>query len=171
MADLVTHLSTVLLPGSLVSHRAVAGVAIGVVLPDALGRVVPMALELAQSAGVGIPDPLVWSFGALHAPAGILLTNATLAQAFVRDQRLEAFLALTLGGALHVLVDLLQFHYGRGYPLLAPFSWQEYEIGIIGSELTVDFALPLLGLTLLFWGIRGAIAWSRRPATPSEDAA
>ncbi len=172
MADLVTHVCSVMLPGAFVPHRAVGTVAIGVALPDVFGRVVPLGLELAQTRGLGIPDPLVWAFGAFHTPAGLLLTNAVLSQSFVRGQRTEAFVALTIGGTLHLLVDVLQFHHGRGYPLLAPFSWETFELGLIGSEATVDLALPLLGLTAFVWAIRGAIAWSRKPPEPpSEDAA
>ena len=162
MADLVTHLCSVLIPGTLVPHRAVGLVAVGSVLPDALGRVVPMALEVTQGLGAPVPDPLIWAFGAFHSPAGLLLTSGLFAQSFLRGQRIEAFTALTLGCAAHLLVDVLQFHHGRGYPLLAPFSWETWELGLIGSEATVDLALPLLGVTAVLWAIRGALWWSRR---------
>jgi len=162
VADLVTHLCTVLLPGALIPHRATGLAAIGVVLPDALGRVVPMALELAQQAGTGIPDEFVWAFGAFHSPVGILLANATLSQSFQRGLRNEAFVALTLGGALHLLLDVTQFHHGHGYPLLAPVSWQTFELGILSSEATVALALPLLGVTALAWAVRGYLSSRRR---------
>jgi len=162
VADLVTHLCSVLLPGALIPHRAVGLAAIGVVLPDALGRALPMTLELGQHVGVTIPDPLVWAFGAFHSPAGLLLTCAALSQSFVRGQRNEAFVALTGGATLHMVVDVLQYHHGRGYALLAPFSWQTFELGLIGSEATVPLALPLLGATALAWAVRGLLAWRRR---------
>ncbi|MEO0602822.1 MAG: hypothetical protein AAF211_15370 [Myxococcota bacterium] len=163
MADLVTHLCSVLLPGAIVPHRALGAAAIGVVLPDALGQAPPIALGLLQEAtGLSIPEPLLWSFGAFHAPVGILLTTAMLSQSFVRGQRTEAFVAMTAGAAMHLLVDLLQFHHGRGYALLAPFSWETFELGLIGSESTVDLALPILGVTAAAWVVRGGLWWLRR---------
>ncbi|MEN0064276.1 MAG: hypothetical protein AAGA48_19150 [Myxococcota bacterium] len=170
MADLVTHVCAVLLPGVLVRSRALGLVAVGTVLPDALGRAVPMALEIAQDNGVGIPDPVIWSFGAFHSPAGLLLASASLSQSFVKGQRTEAFIALTIGAAVHVLIDLLQYHHGRGYPLLAPFSWETYEIGVIGSEVTVDLALPLLAVTAALWAIRlGIRFWRQRNRSESTS--
>lgn len=167
MADLVTHLCTVLLPGALVPYRAVGLVALGTVVPDAFGRVVPMALELGQGAGLPIPDPFVWSFGLFHSPVGATLLCGAFALSFVREHRHEAFAALTLGAQIHLFIDVLQFHHGRGYPLLAPFSWETYELGVIGSEATVDLALPLLGATAVAWLLRTAIRWraARRPSS------
>lgn len=167
MADLVTHLCSVLLPAAFVRHRAIGLVAIGSVMPDAFGRVVPMALELGQGVGLPIPDPVVASFGALHAPVGLVVLSGLLAQAFAAGERTTAFRALILGALAHLLLDVLQFHHGRGYPLLAPFSWETYELGVIGSEATVDVALPLLAITALAWTVRTRLRW-RGPAPPES---
>jgi hypothetical protein len=121
------------------------------VLPDALGRAVPLALERAYAAGVPLPEPLLWPWSSLHEPAGWLLVGALLALAFVPRDRGRVLAALWTGGALHTAVDVLQGHHGEGYLLLAPFTDRSYELGWIGSEATVPYALPLAALAVVAW--------------------
>ncbi len=146
MADLVTHACSALLPGAFVRSRLVPVVTVGAVLPDALGRAVPLALERLP-----VPEPLIWPWGALHEPAGWLLVSGGLALAFVEGQRRRVLLALWLGCLLHTALDLTQSHHGEGYAVLAPITLARFELGWMGSEATVPFALPLLGLTAAAW--------------------
>lgn len=154
MADLVTHLCTALLPASLAPRRWMLPLSVGVVLPDALGRAVPLGLELVRSFGVPLSDRLIWPWTALHAPLGITLVAALVALCFVPRDRRTVLLGLWAGGALHIGLDVLQDHHGHGYALLAPLSWRTFELGWIGSESTVPWALPLLAVTALAWGAR-----------------
>ncbi|HHO51110.1 MAG TPA: hypothetical protein ENK18_09635 [Deltaproteobacteria bacterium] len=162
MADLVTHLCSALLPGAFLRSAWVPLIGVGTVLPDALGRAVPLALERIQLAGAPLPDEVIWSWGALHGPSGMLLVGPLIALAFVRGQRGPALQALWLGVVLHLSLDVLQFHHGQGYPLLAPLSWATFELGWIGSEATVPLALPLLGITAAAWLPRGLQRWAGR---------
>ncbi|MCB9689459.1 MAG: hypothetical protein H6735_30760 [Alphaproteobacteria bacterium] len=150
MADLVTHACTALLPGAAFRSRAVGVVALGAVLPDLCGRVIPLGLELLGRA-VPLPEWVTWPWTALHEPLGWSLTAGLLASSFVEGQRARAFRLLALGCTLHTLVDLLQDHHGEGYLLLAPLSVSRFELGWIGSEATVPWALPLLAATALAW--------------------
>lgn len=162
MADLVTHLCSALLPGAFVRSPWVPLIGVGTVLPDALGRAVPLFLERVQLAGIALPDELIWPWGALHGPSGMLLTAPLLALAFVRSQQGPALASLWLGAALHLGLDVLQFHHGQGYPLLAPVSWATFELGWISSEATVPLAWPLLSVTAAAWLPRGLARWAGR---------
>lgn len=164
MADLVTHACTALLPGAFVRSRWTPVVTLGTVLPDALGRAVPIGLERAMSAGAPLPDVALVPWTALHTPLGCVLLSALLATGFLEPQRRTALGALLVGCALHFALDLAQDHAGEGYVLFAPFSVAQFELGWIGSEATVEIALPLLVVTALAWSPR-ALAWVRRQTT------
>ncbi len=158
MADLVTHASVVLLPGAFVRSRSLPLLLIGTVLPDGLGRALPLALEQLLHRGWPIPEALLWPLSALHSPLGVAMWAAVGALLFVREERRLALTALLAGAALHLAVDVLQDHHGQGYALLAPLSWTTFELGWIGSEATVPWALPLLAASAAAWGARLAAA-------------
>lgn len=151
MADLVTHVCSVLLPGAAFRTRRVGVVALGATLPDLAGRVVPLGLDLLGSHGLPLPEWALWPWSALHEPLGWGLTCGLLALGFVEGGRREAFGLLVAGCALHTLVDVTQDHHGEGYLLLAPLTTRRFELAWIGSEATVPWALPLLAATILAW--------------------
>lgn len=164
MADLITHLASALIPGvGLRADRAVL-LALGSALPDIGGRVPGLVAEAVELAGGHIPEVLYAPFGILHQPVGAGLAAVLLA--FVLHPRdRSAGAALLVGGvALHLAVDVLQYHHGRGYFLLAPFHFGRFELGWIGAEATVPLAPWLALATLSVWGIRWALAWRRREA-------
>jgi hypothetical protein len=151
VADLVTHLCSALLPGAFLRGRLLPLVAVGTALPDLFGRAVPLALEAAAGAGAPVPPSLLWPWTALHEPFGWMAVGVALGAAFVEDDRRAAILALWSGCALHTLLDVLQHHHGAGYLLLAPLSAARFELGWIGSEVTVPLALPLAAVTVAAW--------------------
>lgn len=151
MADLVTHMATALLTKAALGTRHTPTLLLGVVLPDLAGRV-PVVLGLAAvNAGLPVPDVLVYGWGVLHLPFGMVPLCFLLAQAFAN--RRAAFGNLLAGCLLHLALDLLQFHTGSGYPLLFPFSTWHGELGWIGTEATIPWSLPLtlLGLGVWWW--------------------
>jgi hypothetical protein len=154
VADLVTHVCVVLLPGALVRSPLVAAVAVGTVIPDVCGRAVPLALDAVRRAGGPVPESVIWPWAALHEPLGWSLVCVLIAMSFVEHQRWPVLRALWLGGAVHTALDLLQDHHGQGYLLLAPWSLHTFELGWIGSEATVGFAVPLAVLTACAWLLR-----------------
>lgn len=167
MADLVTHLCTVLLPAGVLGYRRVGPAAVGVALPDLLARVVPLGLVELVKAGAPIPEAAVAGWSVLHEPIPLGLAGFVLAGAVVQRERREAAVGLAIGAALHILVDLLQDHHGRGYFLFAPFSIGRWELGLIGSEATVGVAPWLAAATASVWAARIAVERARRGADPA----
>ncbi len=155
MADLVTHLATVLLPAALLRRPRGTGLAaVGVVLPDAASRVPSLLLETLNARAMALPEWMFWPWGVLHEPIGALLLCAVVAGRFVPKDRLRAMFALGLGTCAHTALDLIQDHHGQGYYLFAPISMFRFEFGWIGSEASVWGALPLAALTALVWWLR-----------------
>lgn len=159
MADLVTHLAAVLLPGALVRSRLVSIAAIGAILPDVLGRAVPLGLERVCAAGAPIPGVVLWSWSALHEPFGWLCTVGAIGALFVDHERRRVVGALALGCASHTALDVMQDHHGEGYLLLAPFSARDFELGWFGSEATVAYAWPIAAVTVVAW-LPALIEWA-----------
>jgi hypothetical protein len=139
---------------------------VGTVLPDALGRAVPLGLEQLWLAGVPVPMAMLWPWSALHEPVGWALAATVAGCAFVREHRVRATLALMAGAALHTALDVLQDHHGEGYLLLAPFTDRDFELGWIGSEATVGIALPLAAVTAAAWLPAGVEALFGVPRWP-----
>lgn len=154
MADLITHGALALLwkAGSRGPH--VPSFVAGNLLPDLLSRLPSLALNRLQDRWRWIPDELIYLWGPLHMPAGMLLSGALLAFLFPAEARGGIARALLAGMAMHLGVDLLQYHFGVGYALLFPFSRKTWEIGVLGSEDTV-FAAPVLA-------VLAAMAWRWR---------
>ncbi|NCG22021.1 MAG: hypothetical protein GWP91_23650 [Rhodobacterales bacterium] len=154
MADLITHMASVLLPASLIGGRYVPAVTFGVVLPDLAARMPGEVLEQLDIAGISVPDVLIMGWSILHMPIPYALMCTAIAMGFAARDRRGVWLSLLMGGAIHFAVDILQDHHGLGYLLLYPFSEGRFELGLIHSEATVSFA-PWLGLlTVICWAIR-----------------
>lgn len=154
MADLITHTCAAVLCKALPGRPHAAIFVAGTCAPDLFGRVPAMGLTVLRWKLPWIPEWLVYVWGPLHMPVGILLASYALAFLFPEAQRRVAFTNLLGGGLLHIAVDLLQSHFGVGYLLLFPFSLWDFELGWIGSEDTVLIVPFLLPLTL-------AVGWWR----------
>lgn len=155
MADLVTHTCVAVLAKVIPGRPNVATFVLGTCLPDLLSRVPSMGLTWLRWSLPAIPEWLIYVWGPLHMPVGIVLASFLGAFAFPEAGRRVVFLNLLGGGALHLLVDMLQRHLGVGYLLLFPFSWWDYEFGVIGSEDTVRIVPILLPVTV------AAVYWRR----------
>lgn len=154
MADLVTHLATVLLPAAFVRHRAISIVALGVVLPDLASRVPGEALEKLHELGAPVPSWAVMPWGVTHEPIPLLLVCVLVTLLFRERDRGVVLGALVLGCAAHLGLDLLQDHHGHGYHLLFPLHWGDWELGWLHSEATVAWAPWLASITGVAWAIR-----------------
>lgn len=152
MADLITHAATALLWRAWRPGPHLPAFVAGSLLPDLLARVPAIGLtRLHDRMGVPVPELLINLWLPLHLPAGMLLSSYVLAQLFEEGARKGIFRALLAGQALHLLVDLLQYHTTGGYMLLYPLSTWSFELGILGSEDTVYLAPPLAALTAVVW--------------------
>lgn len=159
MADLVTHVGTALLFKGATRGRHMPIFVLGTVVPDVCGRVVGMGLSKIP----GCPDLLIYGPGVIHMPLGMLAFTLLVSLLFREDQRGVVWANLLAGAVLHLAVDLLQHHVGTGYPLLFPFSTWHWELGLLGSEATIPYSIPLFLAGLALWRFRG----SRRPPEPS----
>lgn len=158
MADLITHTCTALLWKAGTGGDRVAVFVAGTCFPDLLSRVPAMSLTWLRWSVPAIPEWLIYLWGPIHMPAGIVTTAWLLSFLFPAAGRPAVFRNLLGGGLLHLAVDLLQRHFGVGYLLLFPFSQWDFEIGVIGSEdtvLIVPFLVPITaGLGWWRWGRR-----------------
>lgn len=156
MADLITHGCSAILWKAGTGKPGVATFVAGTCAPDLLGRVPSMGLTVLRWRVEAIPEWLLYVWGPLHMPLGILLSSYALSFLFVEAGRRAAFRDLLGGGLLHVAVDLLQRHFGVGYLLLFPFSTWDFELAWIGSEDTVrivPFLVPITAVVARWrWG-------------------
>ncbi len=85
----------------------------------------------------------------LHTPAGSLLVSALISLLF-RDS--IVFPLLVLGFATHYFLDFLMGHVSGGMLLLFPFSWNEYQLGLIHCD-EYRVALIMSVLAILMYSI------------------
>ncbi len=154
VADLVTHLCSVLIPGTLLPKPVVTALAVGTAVPDLAARLPAVGLGMIRRAGAPIPGSADAVFEVCHMPVGIVLTSILLGTLVHPDQRRSATTALVLGGALHMAMDVLQNHFGNGYYMCFPFSVSRWELGWIGSEATVPLAPWFASVTAVLWASR-----------------
>jgi hypothetical protein len=160
VADPLTHLCTALLPKAVTGGKHVGPFAIGAVIPDFGSRLPGLALQTLASAGWPIPDWLMHPWAVVHVPVGAALVALIVALWFPERDRAAVLGWLLAGVGLHFAFDVLQFHYEGGYMLFYPLSTWRFELGLIGSEATVPYALRLAALTLVAWILRWT--WNRR---------
>jgi hypothetical protein len=100
-----------------------AVVMIGALLPDIVK--VGLGFDL-----IGVE---VWDFIApLHTPVGSLFVAALISVFFYETG--IVLLLLISGFTTHYLLDLLLGHVSGGMCLFFPFSWHEYQLGVIHSD-------------------------------------
>ncbi len=154
MADLVTHaLTAVLVRGRRRVDAVTLWLVTGVILPDLLSRAPFVSLRLIQDMGFFASlslddDRLHLGLNLPHTPAGIFLVSVLISVVLPQWlatplPRLHLASWITLGGLLHLAVDLLQLHLVDGYFLLYPFSVRPFEFGLVRSDGSV-LALPVL---------------------------
>jgi len=77
----------------------------------------------------------------IHTPFGAILIALCIAL-FFQDIK-KAFIPLTIGIATHFILDFFLLNVSGGMPLLYPFSWQEWQLGLIRSD---DYTMTILAL-------------------------
>ncbi len=150
MADLITHAAVGLLIKAATGRRHAAVFVAGSLLPDVLSRLPSMLMSAARDV-VDVPVLLIYGWDPLHMPAGMVVVSWGLSLLFPEPERRGVFVNLLAGMLVHLALDMLQSHLGVGYPLLFPFSTHAFELGLIGSEATVPFALPLAAVAAALW--------------------
>ena len=143
MADLVTHAAGAVLFKAAVGWRFVAVFVFGALAPDIFCRIPSIVLGGIHNYVVPLPPVLTHVWQPLHQPAGMVLLAYALCLFFQEAVRKTVFFNLLGGMGLHLVFDMLQDHHGAGYQLFFPFSTHAVEWGLIGSESTVYWAIPL----------------------------
>lgn len=158
MADLLSHGLVGWIAGARSLDRVGLGwLVAGTVLPDLASRVPRVALETMGVHGL-ISGGAFWRRVSLglelpHTPVGVVLVAVFVAAVLpsnwsMPSARRRIAMLLAGGGALHLLLDLLQEHITPGYHLLYPISATTWELGWLSTEASLA-ALP--GLALVAW--------------------
>ena len=143
MADLVTHSALAVMLKASTRGALPAVFVLGTVLPDLCSRVPAISLGYVHVHIARLPSVATHGWQPLHQPLGMLLLSYLVAMMFQESARRAVFANLLGGMALHLLVDLLQDHHGAGYLIGFPVWTGSFEFGLIGSEATVWWAVPL----------------------------
>ncbi len=143
MADLVTHAASAVLVKAGTGWRLPAVFVLGTLAPDLFCRVPSIVLGVIHNYVMELPPVATHIWQPLHQPVGMTLLAYLLCLLFQERVRMAVFFNLLGGMALHLVLDMLQDHHGAGYQLLFPFSTHAVEWGLIGSESTVYWAIPL----------------------------
>jgi len=170
VADLVTHACVLLLPAAFLPHTRYLPLLVGgALLPDVMGRGPSIVSRMLWDAGVVLPERWVSGLSILHEPLPLVLMVAFLSLSFIPRQRLWAALAMGVGVASHLALDLMQDHHGVGYHVWAPFGRDRFELGWFASDATVLLA-PWLALSCaVCWFLRWRVSARRRNSTHSVD--
>jgi hypothetical protein len=148
VADLLTHGAAAVLVKAGLRGRFIPVFVLGTVMPDLCSRVPAIGLGYVHVHFARVPSLLTHGWQPLHQPVGLVLLAFLTSFLFAETVRTSVFWNLLGGMALHLGLDLLQSHHGAGYLLGFPFSDFAWELGVIGSEATVGWAIPL---SLLAW--------------------
>ena len=128
MPDLFTHLVAARAPGIFVRDRRIqALLVIGTFMPDIAFKGLYWVMQTRETFGAST-----------HSFLGVVLISY-LCCLFVEEAiRKPGFLALAVGGGIHILVDFIKFNLGAGScrPFL-PFSPAGVELGWIDPENVV----------------------------------
>lgn len=71
------------------------------------------------------------------------------ALALIARRPVRTFWILTLGSALHLLIDMVQTKWANGVILFAPFSWEVVNVGWFWPESWITVLLTVVGLIYL----------------------
>jgi hypothetical protein len=108
---------------------------LGALLPDTVKIAIPLQFLSGYDLSVLVAT--------LHTPLGSMLLAAMLCLLF-KDKK-TIFLFLFLGILTHFALDLLMSYYSGGIYLIYPFSWTQWQIGLIS---TVDYKISLLAVVI-----------------------
>ena len=88
----------------------------------------------------------------LHTPFGAILIACIIAL-FFQDIK-KALIPLTIGISTHFILDFFLLNVSGGMPLLYPFSWEEWQFGLIRSDDYMMTILALLASVLVYVSYR-----------------
>jgi len=138
MPDWITHILIGLIIAEVFNIKRKSLVVIGSILPDILVK-----LELVSVLTPVDKYAITWLFNPLHTPIGMILFSLLLVPLFNLG-RYKIYFLLFIGWASHLLSDLINKHVLLGQNLLLfPFSWKNFELGLIWPDEYYILLLPL----------------------------
>jgi hypothetical protein len=180
VADLITHalVAHVLGRPRLATH-SLAWLVTGSLVPDLASRAPRQLLGLVGNAlhwSMASTSPIGELYAGLlflHTPAALLAMSAIAALTLPRrlvavPGRPAVFALLVVGAALHVAIDVLQYHPRPSYRLLYPLSDQAWELGWVSPTASL-WALP--GLLLLSGWVERRVRTANAALERFEDGA
>lgn len=152
MPDFLTHVAAARVPGVFLRDRRVQALFIlGTFMPDLVAKGLWWIVRAPMNFNV--PS---------HSLPGLLAVSY-LACLFLEERRRPAaFVALYLGGVLHVAVDLIKNNIGAVAYLLYPFSMTGSKLGWVNPENVVLLAPLNIALLLVLWIAERRVARVRR---------
>lgn len=141
MADLVTHYLAARIPTSRIDRPLQAAVVVGTVLPDLLSKAHDVGFHAPR--GFEVPS---------HSVLGLAIYAYMASFLFQRSIRPRAWLALCLGGLIHIAVDLLKdtMESAASAFFLFPFTSGTFELALY-DPLDVLWSIPVAASILILW--------------------
>ena len=116
---------------------------LGGILPDILDKTIPYVVYYFIIGDM----PFSISLSFLHTPVTLLVCNYILSLLFIESYRRIAFLALSTGVSVHLILDLLQGNIcGLGYMWFFPFSTAKPMVVNLFND---DSTTPLVPIFLV----------------------
>jgi membrane-bound metal-dependent hydrolase YbcI (DUF457 family) len=106
-----------------------------------IGSLIPDITKLYLLFNSGYQTTADDFFLPIHTPFGAILIACIIALSF-QDIK-KAIIPLAIGIATHFILDFFLLNVSGGMPLLYPFSWQEWQLGLIRSD---DYTMTILAL-------------------------
>lgn len=126
---------------------------LGCLLPD-----LPWIVQRVASLGLPTIDPYTLRLYCI-AQASLAVTLCLCAAlAMLSTAPAKVFAILGLNAFLHLLLDALQIKWANGVHILAPFSWELWNVGLFWPESLPTYGLTAFGLSYAFWQWREAVA-------------
>lgn len=122
---------------------------VGTLLPDVLGRAPRILLHMFTPKDWTVSPVVMELWNVAHTPIPFVVLMAAVAFLWPEKKRLKVFANLSLGGLVHIAVDVTQWHIeGNVYRLLWPISEKGYELGWVGTEASLSWIPYLIPLAL-----------------------
>ena len=145
MPDWIGHILIALILAEIFGIKRKSLAVVGAVLPDVLVKLELISIFLPVDKYA-----LTWIFNPLHTPLGMILFSVLLLPLF-RAEQVRVYTLLFIGWGSHLLADFVfnkHIFIGQNM-LLFPFSWSNYEIGLVWP----DQYYLILGPLVLIYGI------------------
>lgn len=117
-----------------------------------VGALIPDICKLYLLFDMFYPEMTGDFFLPLHTPFGALLITAGITLLF-QDKK-KTFIPLAIGVTTHFILDLFLLNVSGGMPLLFPFSWQQWQLGLIRSDEYMMTIAAILVATLVYLSYR-----------------